>query len=117
MFFAVFVIIQEYALASMEQQTIKQQLVDIAGDVVIEAVKFGLEEAGANKRYKSEIMGAVITSHASGTYTGDQGTLCRKIATDVPQWGLPEKHILTYTIYCRKEGKWEQVKILEQNEY
>lgn len=31
----------------MQERTIKQQLVDTAGDVVIEAVNFGLEEAGA----------------------------------------------------------------------
>jgi hypothetical protein len=76
-----------------------------------------LEEGIANKLYKSKIMGAVITSRASGTYTDDQGRLHRKITTDVPQWGLPEKHTVTYSIYCRKEGTWEPVKILEQNEY
>lgn len=76
-----------------------------------------LEDGIANKLYKSKIMGAIITSRVSGTYTNDQGMLHRKITTDVPQWGLSEKHTVTYSIYRRKEGAWEPVKTLEQNEY
>ena len=76
-----------------------------------------LEEGRSHKLYKSNILDAVITMRVTGKYTNDVGNLCRKITVDIPEWGKPEHHIVSYSIFCRHEGTWKDVKTLEQTEY
>lgn len=76
-----------------------------------------LEEGTPLKLYKSDIGGIIVSANTYGKYKDNNGRVCRKITTDVPQFGNFEVHNVTTTRFYRQDGSWKEDKKLDTRQY